>query len=105
LVFLVVYGGFGLTTNVVLIGILFPLYGIYQGIYRSVGKALATDLAPPELRASGVGWYTATIGFTGLVASVLGGQLWTHVGPQATFLFGASTALVASVALVALVPA
>jgi MFS family permease len=96
LVFLVVYSGFGFTSNAVLIGPLFVLYGLYQGVFRSVGKALATDFVPPELRASGVGWYTATIGLTGLFASIVGGLLWTRIGPPATFLFGAASALVGS---------
>jgi MFS family permease len=104
LVFLAVYAGFGLTTNVVLIGMLFVLYGFYQGTFRSVGKAFAADFVPSELRASGVGWYTATIGLSGLVASIVGGELWTRVGPQATFLFGAGSALLGSLALVLLVP-
>jgi MFS family permease len=105
LVFIVVYTGFGLSSNVVLVGFLFVLYGIYQGISRSVGKALATDFVPAELRASGVGCYTATIGLTGLIASVVGGQLWTRLGPAATFHFGAASALIGSVALAVLVPA
>jgi MFS family permease len=104
LVFLVVYAGFGLTTNVVLIALLFVLYGLYQGIFRSVGKAFATDFVPSELRASGVGWYTATIGLSGLIASVVGGELWTRIGPPATFFFGAGSALLGSLALVLFVP-
>lgn len=104
LVFLAVYIGFGVTTNSVLIGSLFVLYGVYQGIFRSVGKALATDLVPAELHASGVGWYMATVGITGLVASVVGGELWTRVSPSATFLFGAGSALLGSIALVVFNP-
>jgi hypothetical protein len=69
-----------------------------------VGRALASDLVPEELRASGVGWYMATVGLTGLVASTVGGALWTSVGPAATFLYGAASALAGSVALVFLVP-
>lgn len=100
LAFFAVYLGFGITTNAVLVGFLFVLYGIYQGIYRSVGKALASDLVSSELQASGVGWYTATIGITGLVASIVGGELWTRVSPSATFFFGAGSALLGSAALV-----
>jgi MFS family permease len=102
--FFAVYLGFGITTNVALIGVLFVLYGLYQGIFRSVGKALASDLVSSELQASGVGWYTATIGITGLIASIVGGELWTSVGPSATFLFGAGSALLGSTALVLLYP-
>jgi MFS family permease len=104
LVFLIVYGGFGVTSNIVVIALLFVLYGLHHGAFRAVGKALATDFAPPELRATGVGWYTATIGVTGLVASVVGGQLWSRIGPSATFAFGAASALLGSVAVVVLVP-
>ncbi len=104
MVFVVVYLGFGVTANVILVGVLFVLYGCYQGIFRSVGKALASDLVPAELQASGVGWYTATIGLTGLVASLVGGALWTRVSPSATFLFGAGSGLVGSIALVLLYP-
>jgi MFS family permease len=104
LVFFVVYAGFGLTSNVGLIGLLFVLYGVHQGAFRSAGKALATGFVPAELRATGIGCYTATIGLTGLVASIAGGLLWTRVAPPATFLFGAAFALAGSGALILLVP-
>jgi MFS family permease len=37
LILLVVYSGFGLTTDWVLLGFLFAFYGLYQGISRTVG--------------------------------------------------------------------
>ena len=88
-VFLIVYLGFSSISNVWLVAGLFVLYGVFEAAYRAVGKALATDFVPAELRASGVGWYSATVGLSGLIASLVGGQLWTHVGPASTFLFGA----------------
>jgi MFS family permease len=100
LIFLAVYAGFGLTADTVVVGFLFVLYGLYQGAFRSVGKALASDLVPAELRASVVGWYMTTVGLTGLAASIIGGVLWTNVGPHATFLYGTGTALAGSVSLV-----
>ncbi len=99
LVFLVVYAGFGLTANAHVIGVLFVLYGLHQGAFRSVGKALAADFVSAELRASAVGCYAATIGLTGLVASIVGGELSTRVGPTATFLLGAASASIGSIAL------
>ena len=104
-VFAAVYAGFAVASNVALVGALFALYGVYQGVFRAVGKALAADFAPAELRASGVGGYTATIGLSGLIASVVGGQLWTQLGPPATFLFGAACAVAGTAALALLVPA
>jgi len=46
LIFLAVYAGFGFASNVVLIGALFALYGLYQGIFRSVGKAFGRISSP-----------------------------------------------------------
>jgi MFS family permease len=103
-VFFASYLGFGLTHNVVLIAALFVLYGAYQGAFRAAGKALAADLSPAALRASGVGWYNATVGLTGLVASLIAGALWDHVGHGAVFLYGAATAALGAGALLALTP-
>lgn len=104
-IFLVSYLGFALTRNVVLIAMLFVFYGFYQGTFRSVGKALASDHVPEQLRASGVGWYNATVGLCGLLASLVAGWLWDQVGHAAVFFFGAVFAVVGSIALLALVPA
>jgi MFS family permease len=105
MIFFLTYLGFALTENILVIALLFILYGAFQGIFRSVGKALATDLVPERLRASGIGCYSATIGLLGLVASVVAGQLWDHVGHAAVFLYGAVFAVVGSIALLVLLPA
>jgi hypothetical protein len=60
---------------------------------------------PDRLRASGIGWYNATLGLLGLVASVVAGLLWDHVSHPAVFLYGAAFAIAGSIALMALVPA
>jgi MFS family permease len=52
---LAIYLGFALNRNVALLAVLFVCYGLYQGIFRSVGKALASDYVPEQLRASGIG--------------------------------------------------
>ena len=103
-VFFMTYIGFALTRNVVAIGVLFALYGLYQGVFRAVGKALASDLVPRDLRASGVGWYSTTVGLLQLLASVIAGLLWDRVGHASVFFFGALFALVGAVGLLALVP-
>jgi MFS family permease len=104
-IFLVIYLGFALAGHVPLIGVLFVLYGLYQGIFRSVGKALASDYVPQQLRASGVGWYNTTVGLCGLIANLIAGWLWDQVGHAIVFLFGAAFAVVGIIALLALVPA
>jgi MFS family permease len=102
-IFVVTYSGFALGGNLVVVGALFVLYGAFQGTFRAVGKALASDLSPGRLRGTGLGLYSATVGLTGLVASVTGGQLWDHLGPSSTFWYGAVLGLVGIVAVAFLV--
>ena len=63
-----------------------------------MGKVLATDSVPDRLRASRPGWYNATLGLMGLVASVVAGLLWDHVGHAAVFIYGAIFAVIGSTA-------
>ena len=104
-IFLIAYLGFALTQNVFLIAALFVLYGAYQGTFRAVGKAFAADFVPAPLRASGIGWYSTTVGLLQLVASVVAGLLWDQVGHVAVFYYGAVFALVGSIALLVAIPA
>src|SRR6266571_5736274 len=104
LIFLATYLGFALTQNVVVIAVLFVSYGLYQGIFRAVGKALASDFVPEHLRASGIGWYNTAVGLAGLVASIVAGLLWDHIGHSAVFLYGAAFAAVGCIALPVFIP-
>jgi MFS family permease len=104
-VFLIAYLGFALTRNVLLVAALFVFYGLYQGIFRAVGKSFASDFVPEQLRASAIGWYSTTVGLLQLVASVVAGLLWDRIGHAAVFYFGATFAVVGSIALLLLIPA
>lgn len=103
-VFFFSYLGFGLSRSPIVVAGLFLLYGLFQGIFRAAGKALAVDLAPKALRASGVGWYGTAVGASGLIASLVAGLLWDHVGHPAAFLYGAAFAVAGIAALLLLVP-
>jgi len=100
----ITYVGFARATNLVSIGALFMLYGSFQGIFRAVGKACASDFVPERLRATAVGWYSTTVGLSGLIAGVVAGLLWDHVDPTAVFYFASITAIACSLALMLLVP-
>jgi MFS family permease len=104
-IFLIAYLGFALTQNILLVAALFVFYGLYQGIFRAVGKAFASDFVPEHLRASGVGWYSTTVGLLQLVASVVAGLLWDRIGHAAVFYYGATFAVVGSIGLLLLIPA
>lgn len=87
-IFSLVYLGFAVSANIFIIAVLFILYGAHQGIFRTVGKTLAIDLAPEHLRATGVGIFSSTLGIFSFMASIIGGQLWDRFGSSATFLYG-----------------
>lgn len=99
LVFALVYAGFAAVTDDWMIWPLFAVYGGYIALTEGVSRAYVADLVPDERRASAMGLYSASIGATLLVASLIGGALWDFVGPSATFVFGAATALAAALAL------
>lgn len=99
------YLGFGLGQQAFVIAVSFAGYGVYQGISRAVGKSLAADLVPETLRASGIGWYSAVLGLSQLIASVVAGLLWDHVGHTAPFFWGAWSAVAGATTLAALVRA
>lgn len=103
-IFVLAYIGFGVTSQSSLIALLFALYGAYQGVFRSVGKTMATDLAPNNLRATSVGLYSSVVGMASLIASLVGGELWQSVGPTATFAYGAVMAALGAVVLAIRVP-
>jgi MFS family permease len=104
IIFLIGYLGFALTQNVVLIAAFFVFYGLFQGIFRTAGKAMASSFVPDRLRASGIGWYNTTVGLLQLVASFVAGELWDHIGHVAVFYYGAAFAVVGAFGLWLLIP-
>jgi MFS family permease len=99
-IFLFTYLFFAFTKNIVIIAVLFILYGLYQGIFRSVGKAYASDFVPQEMRASSIGWYSTVVGLSGLIANLIAGQLWDRVSHESVFLYGACLGIISIIYLV-----
>src|SRR5436190_19871860 len=104
IIFLISYTGFAISDNIFLIGFLFISYGLFQGIFRATGKSYASDFVPAHLRASGIGWYSTVAGITGLLASIIAGQLWDKVGHTSVFIYGATLSLAGIISLLILVP-
>ncbi len=98
-IFIISLFGFALTRNFLLIAIFFALYGAFQGIFRGVGKAYAADLSPYELRASGVGWFNAVVGLSGLIASIMAGIIYDKIGHTTVFIEAIMFAILGSLFL------
>ena len=94
--------GFAISHNFFVIAFLFALYGVYQGIFRAVGKAYAADFVPPELRASGVGWFNTTVGISGLVAGLSAGLIYDKIGHSFVFMIAAIFVALGSLLLLSL---
>jgi len=103
-IFLVSYIGFAYVSDIFLMGGLFIFYGLFQGIFRSAGKSFAADFVPQHLRASSIGWYSTVVGLSGLVASIIAGQLWDNTSHAAVFIYGAVFSFLGIIALLIFVP-
>lgn len=82
---------------------LFLFYGLYFGLTEAPEKVLVVRLAPAEARGTAFGAYHFAVGLAALPASLLFGEIWQHLGPEAAFLTGAGLALMAALALPLLV--
>jgi MFS family permease len=104
-IFGVAYVGFALASGILMIVGMFIFYGLFEGVFRSVGKTFASDFVPEPLRAGGIGWFSTTVGLLQLTASLVAGFLWDKLGHAAVFYYGVGSAVLGSFALVLLVPA
>lgn len=100
-IFALVYLGFSLTAAPLGISALFLIYGLYQGLTDGTSRAFVVDLAPPEHRATALGFYSMATGLATFLASAVGGLLWQWRGAPATFLYGAVLAAAAALLLAA----
>ena len=86
-IFTLCYLGFALDKSGIFVWPLFAVYGFYIGLTDGVSKAMVGALVGEEHSGTAYGGlYTITSGFT-LLASVIGGFLWSLVAPSATFYF------------------
>jgi MFS family permease len=100
-----VYLGFALTGSVSLVWVLFGLYGLFMGLTEGVQKAFLATIIPQDFKATAFGVYASAVGLAMLPASLIGGWLWDHFSPAATFYFGASTAALSALLFIVLIVA
>jgi MFS family permease len=91
-----VYLGFALAGGARWLWVLFPVYGLYMGVFDGVEKALVAELAPAPIRATAIGLHATLVGIGLLPASLLAGWLWTSFGPAVPFYFGGVLGCVAA---------
>jgi MFS family permease len=97
---------FGLiyTSNLSDILPLFAIYGISFAMFDSVQRALVADFAPADLKATAIGTFHTAIGLVALPGGYISGLLWDKISPEATFIYGLTLALIASLILLFIKP-
>lgn len=96
LLFAALYSGFAAAQSATAIWWLFGCYGLFMGLTEGIHKAFLTTIIPPECTATAFGAHAAVVGISALPASLIGGLLWEHVAPAATFYFGSVMSLLAA---------
>jgi len=97
LLYAIVYFGFGYSTRVSSILILFAIYGLYSAATDGVQKAFVSDFLDKNKQGTGLGIYNAMLGITLLPASIIAGVLYDKVDSSVPFYFGAATALLSAI--------
>jgi MFS family permease len=99
IIFSVVYFGFAMNENNLIVWLLFAFYGIYASSTEGVSKAWVSDLVPDQFRGSAIGLLTAFSSFAVMFGSLLTGILWDNFGAQLPFLFSSFISLFIAIAL------
>lgn len=90
--FAILYYGFAVASSARSIWILFGLYGLFMGLTEGIQKAFLATIIPQDFKATAFGVYNTVVGLAMFPASLIGGWLWDHISPSATFYFGSITA-------------
>ncbi|HET6514787.1 MAG TPA: MFS transporter [Thermodesulfovibrionales bacterium] len=98
--FAIVYTGFGLAKDVTIVWVLFGFYGLFMGLADGTQRAFLATIIPADFKATAFGIYHTVVGLALFPASLIGGWLWDHVSPSATFYYGASTAVLSALLFV-----
>src|SRR6187455_2698531 len=85
IMFAIVYGGFAFHPSVVVIFILFFIYGIYAAATEGIVKAWITNIAHNSNTGTAIGFYTSCQSICSLLASIIAGFIWSTFGSSFTF--------------------
>ena len=100
ILFSILYYGFAVAADAKSIWILFGFYGLFMGLTEGIQKAFLATIIPQDFKATAFGVFNTVVGLAMFPASVIGGYLWDHISPSATFYFGAITAGISAVLFV-----
>jgi MFS family permease len=63
----------------------FAIYGFFAAGFNALAKAIISDTAPPDLKATAYGVYYTSVGFATLISLAIAGWVWDHFGSDVVF--------------------
>ncbi|MBI2530592.1 MAG: MFS transporter [Candidatus Diapherotrites archaeon] len=87
--------GFAFFSNIILVIVLFALYGLFNAFTDAIQRAFASDLSKKEALGTGMGAFYTAIGVAALPANIIAGAIWQFYGAQILFIYGAAVAFIA----------
>jgi MFS family permease len=91
--------GFAAVSSLAGLIILFALYGLVFAMVDASERAFVSDLSMPHVRSTSLGFYYGAVGLAAIISGLVAGGLWAEFGAGATFVYGASAAALAAMAL------
>lgn len=77
----------------------FAVYGFFAGGFNSLAKAIISDTAPFDLKATAYGVYYTLVGIATLISLSVAGWIWDNYGSTLLFNIASTSAVVLSLAL------
>lgn len=71
----------------------FGIYGFFAGGFNSLAKAIISDTAPLELKATAYGVYYTSVGIATLASLAIAGWLWDNYGSALPFVIASFSAM------------
>ena len=105
ILFAILYYGFAIAKDTTAIWALFAFYGLFMGLTEGIQKAFLATIIPSDFKATAFGVYNTAVGLAMFPASLIGGWLWDHVSPSATFYYGAITAALSAALFIVFIAA
>ncbi|MHA2223833.1 MAG: MFS transporter [Candidatus Hodarchaeales archaeon] len=93
--------GFLLTNNIIVLFLVFGIYGAFNAATDGVQKAYAVDLLPTDLKGTGIGLLQTLMGFASIIGGMVAGYLY-DLDSHYSFVYGGVMAMTALVLLIVL---
>jgi MFS family permease len=94
IIFVFVYLGFAFNKSPLGVWLLFGIYGFYIALTDGVAQAWMGQFIKSEMSGTVYGTVNTVTGMGNLLASIIGGLLWSTINPSSTFIFASICAVI-----------